>query len=128
MYNIRELKGQLRSILNNWQRGEINEQEVHAEAEYLFEQLQETTLRPPEDDPDSITYEALSHLSALPYQLIVPGDTPIIIDFLNAQPENLAAKWAKWRVYWGGIDYKSRREALAANSYYSTDAFPGDPI
>jgi hypothetical protein len=122
-----EIDRKLRSLLRQWADGNVDEQEVHADAEYLFEQLQELTQRPDDTNVGSLLYEALSHLSFLPQQLIIKDDIIVILNFLDTPPDMLEEGWKNWYRYWDDeLDYAQRRHILSDNLYYSTYKFPSE--
>lgn len=116
--------GQLFQLLNNWAEGHINEQQVHVDAEVMFEELQSNIQKPITEGHILIIYEVLSQLSILNYQLITVEDVPVIVQFLNTLQGQEQEGWRKWRSYWDNLDIKQRRKLLEENSYYSTTPFP----
>lgn len=112
-------RSELLVLLEQWQRGALNEREVHEQAESLSDQLGEQPLCP-EHDPGSIPMEVLLHLEILNHQLITPEDIPAMQAFLNTPLGNESQGWAAWRSYWENLDLESRRQKLKLNPYYST--------
>jgi hypothetical protein len=111
-------------MLNRWAQGDIDEQQVHIDAEVMFEKLQDKVSKPSENTHLSIVYEILSQLSILNYQLITRDDIPVILQFLNTPLGQEYVGWDRWRSYWNNLDMKQRRRHLAANPYYATHPFP----
>jgi hypothetical protein len=109
---------ELRSLLDRWQTGAINERTVHETAEELWARYGEAPVYPKED-PRSIALEVVSQLEVLNYQLITPVDVPAFLEFLGAPAGRELAAWERWTSYWDGIDYQRRAVELADKSYYA---------
>jgi len=109
----------LRQILIRWQAGEIDEREVHEEAEAILDRYTgERDL--PESDERSIGLEVASQLEILNHQLITKDDIPVMLRFLDTERGREIEAWDEWRRYWDSIDYETRRRQLRHNTYYST--------
>ena len=106
----------LRDLLRRWAAGQLSEQEIHAEAESLWEA--EEWPEVDEADDRSIPIEVLSQLDIMNHQLLMPDDIPALADFLNTPLGDALEGWRRWRRYWGGIDFDARRERLANHSFY----------
>jgi hypothetical protein len=87
-------------LLHRWKEGHIDEQQVHMDAELMFEKLQAKIQRPSDDNHASIMYEVLSQLSILNYQLITPEDVLAIARFLETPLGQEHEGWREWRKYW----------------------------
>ena len=118
--------GSLFQLINSWAKGHIDEQQVHMDAEVMFEALQSTMQKPVMENRISLVYEVLSQLSILNYQLITSEDIPAIIQFLNTPQGEEQEGWRKWHSYWDTLDITQRRDSLEGNSYYSTTPFSSD--
>lgn len=109
----------LRSLLERWQAGEVDERFVHEEAERLWGHRDEWPLYR-ETDPRSIPLEVLEQLEILNHQLITREDVPTMLAFLDTPPGEQTRGWAAWRRHWQEVDIDARRTALAHNPYYLT--------
>lgn len=110
---------QLRQLLHRWQTGELTEREVHETAEAMLEQLPPLPVYPA-SSPQSIPMEVLYDLDILNHQLITAADIPALLAFLDTPPGHEPEGWRKLQVYWEGINFDQRRQALADNPYYAT--------
>jgi hypothetical protein len=110
---------ELRSLLDRWQRGLIDERAVHETAEDLFAKYGEEPPLYPRDDHRSIVLEVVSQLEVLNHQLITPVDVPAFFEFLATPLGGELAAWEKWTRYWDRVDYKRRAKDLASNPYYA---------
>jgi hypothetical protein len=108
----------IRNLLEQWRSNEINEREVHEEAERLLDE--HGWIEYPENDGRSVAMEVLSQLAILNRQLVTQEDIPAMLGFLNTPPDETSKGWQTWRRYWNSIDYEKRREELKQNPYYST--------
>jgi len=109
---------QVRDLLQRWQRGEIDERQVHEEAEVLWD-----CYVPGEEydreSPQSIALDVLSSLETLNVQLVTPEDIPAMLRFLETPADQERRGWQIWHQYWRSIDYNQRRQSLRDNPYYS---------
>lgn len=112
-------RGELRTLLERWRAGTVNEREVHNQAETLMDKLGELP-HYPESDPRSIAAEVLLQLEILNHQLITKDDIPAIEAFLDTTLGQEPQGWAQWRSYWKQLDLESRRQELKSNPYYCT--------
>ena len=110
---------ELESILERWQRNELDERTAHDAAERLWERFGGEPPTYPENDDRSIGMEVLAQLEVLNHQLITPADIPAFLEFLHARRGEERAAWDEWRLYWKAIDYKRRAKELAGNPYYA---------
>lgn len=108
----------LRELLRRWQTGDLTPEEVHREAEAMYEAEEWPEL--PDEDPRSIGLEVLTQLDILNHQLITEADIPAMLEFLSTAVGDEADGWAKWRAYWEHVNLDERREELRHNSFYST--------
>lgn len=104
------------SLLLRWQAGELAAEDVHSEAEAMFEAEDWPEL--PETDARSIVLEVLTQLDVLNQQLITEADIPAILDFLATGECDEMNGWAKWRAYWESINMDERRRHLKDNPFY----------
>ncbi len=107
----------LRTLLERWQRGELSASEVHESAEAMWE-AGDWPEYPP-DDHRAIPVEVLSQLDILNQQLIVPGDVPEMISFLDTRAGEEAGAWERWRHYWEAVDYDERAAVLSGQPPYA---------
>jgi hypothetical protein len=112
-------RNEISTLLEEWQKGVVDEREVHERAEVLMGQVEDAP-NYLEHDPRSIPMEVLVHLDALNYQLITPEDIPVMLAFLSTPLGDESSGWKEWRSYWEKLDLESRRQQLKDNSYYST--------
>lgn len=120
MEKVKEIEqSELLALLEQWQKGAIDERVVHERAESKMDELGELPSYP-EDDPRSIPVEVLLHLDALNHQLITLEDIPAIEAFLRTPPGDEAQGWAVWRNYWNNLDLDTRKRELQSNHYYCT--------
>jgi hypothetical protein len=108
----------IRSLLQRWRSNEIDEREVHEEAERLLDE--HGWIEYPENDDRSVVMEVLSQLAILNLQLVTREDIPAMLGFLDTPPGEASKAWQPWRRYWNSLDYEKRREELKQNPYYST--------
>jgi len=106
----------LRDLLRRWASGQLSEQEVHEEAESLWES--EEWAEVDESDDRSIPIEVLSQLDVMNHQLLTTEDIPALGEFLNTPPGEAVEGWRRWRRYWAGVDMPARRRELAENVFY----------
>lgn len=118
-YDNEGQRSQLLALLREWQRGTINEREVHQKAESIVEQFSELPAYD-ETDPGSVTFEVLLQLDALNHGLITLADIPAMEAFLNTPIGQEVEGWTAWRDYWKNVDFEERRQALKSNPYYIT--------
>jgi hypothetical protein len=112
-------RSEISTLLEQWQRGAVDEREVHEQAEALMEQLEDAP-NYPEHDPRSIPMEVLIHLDALNHQLITQEDIPAMLAFLHTPLGDESSGWTVWRSYWENLNLESRRQELKTKPYYST--------
>ncbi len=108
----------IRSLLKQWRSSEIDEREVHEEAERLLNE--HGWIEYPESDDRSVVMEVLSQLGILNRQLVIREDIPAMLSFLDTPPGEASKGWQTWRRYWTSLDYEKRREELKQNPFYST--------
>ena len=111
-------RGVIRNRLQRWRSNEMDEREVHEEAERLLDE--HGWIEYHEDDDRSVVMEVLSQLAILNRQLVTREDIPAMLGFLDTSPGEASKGWQTWRRYWNSLDYKKRREELKQNPYYST--------
>lgn len=116
---MKEVRSEISTLLEQWQRGSVNEREVHEHAEALMDQVEDAP-RYLEHDPRSIAMEVLIQLDALNHQLITQEDIPAMLTFLRTPLGDESSGWKVWRGYWENLNIESRRQELKANPYYST--------
>ena len=107
----------LRSLVMQWQRGEITERDVHERAEHLWDQRDWPDY--PTSDARSIAIEVLAQLDILNHQLITVEDVPAIVDFLNTPPGSEEDAWEQWQRYWDNVDLDKRKQALRGHPSYN---------
>lgn len=107
----------LRELLTRWLKGDLDERDVHEEAERLWSQSEEWP-EYSEEDPRSIPLEVLSQLEILNHQLITKEDVPAMLRFLDTPPSRELDAWRRWREYWDEVDFDKRRQELKDNPYY----------
>ena len=120
MKKVKEIeRSELLALLEQWQKGAIDESVIHEQAESKIDELGELPSYP-EDDPRSIPVEVLLYLDILNHQLIIPEDIPAMEAFLRTLPGDEAQGWAIWRNYWNNLDLETRKQELESNPYYCT--------
>ena len=107
---------EVEALLRRWERGDVDVQQVHSEAERLINEWNWPEF--PRSDPRSIVVEILMQLEILNHQLITEEDIPAMLAFLAAQADFEADGWQAWKAYWKGINLEARRKKLAGHSYY----------
>ena len=112
-------RNRIKTLLNQWADGIIDERQVHEQAEEWLEQLSELPSYA-DEDPRSIFQEVLVQLDVLNHQLITTDDVPAILTFLNTPPGKELIGWALWRKYWEDLDLEHRKQELKSNPYYCT--------
>jgi hypothetical protein len=108
----------LRSLLMRWQSGELNERQVHEEAERIW--MRGSPWRElPDDHPQSIVAEVARLLDSLNSEWVTAEDAPAILLFLDTSTGNETRAWSSWRTYWNHVDFSSRKCRLESNPYYA---------
>lgn len=109
---------QLQDLLGRWQRGEIDERDVHEEAERLWDCYVDDK-EYSEGEFESIAMDILINLDSLDRQLVTPEDIPAMRTFLATPLGQEYEGWQLWERYWAGVDFEQRRQSLLGNMYYS---------
>lgn len=109
---------QLQDLLGRWQRGEIDERDVHEEAEIFWERYADDK-EYGKGDSESIAMDILINLDSLDRQLVTREDIPAMLSFLATPPGQEHESWQVWERYWDSVDFEQRRQSLAGNGYYS---------
>lgn len=108
----------LRKLLQCWRAGKLLPEEIHREAEAMYESEEWPQL--PQQDPKSIGIEVLAQLDILNQQLITESDIPAMLAFLSTETGYELDGWAKWRAYWQHVNFEARRAELCNNPFYCT--------
>jgi sRNA-binding protein len=111
-------KARLRSALLRWQSAELNERQVHEEAERIWAQGSPWP-ELPDEHALSIVAEVARILDSLNSEWVTVEDVPTLLSFLDTPPGDEARAWSSWRTYWNHVDFSSRRHDLEANPYYA---------
>jgi len=107
------------ALLTRWELGELDEAQVHAEAERLWCSCDEW---PDFEswDPQSSAVEALALLDGMNHELVVKSDVPAFKRLLAARGHEVPVARAEWERYWDTIDWGERRRALLGHPFYLT--------
>lgn len=109
---------QIKSLLEKWGKGLIDEIQVHQQAEEWWELLEEKEYQM--NQPLSIEVEILSNLEILNHQLITTSDIPAMLKFLETPLGNELEGWANWKAYMNSVNWVERGHELKDNQYYCT--------
>ena len=107
----------IKRLLRRWAKGDLDKIQVLAQAEDFLEGGEPSEFS--EDDPRSIAFEVVFNLASLTVQLITKEDIPTILTFLDTPIGEEQKAWEEWNFYWDRIDFKKRRNELAADPDYS---------
>lgn len=107
---------ELRSLLSRWQSGELNERQIHEEAERIWAQGSPWP-ELPEEDPRSVVAETGSKLESLNAEWVTVEDIPAMLSFLDS--EDPVTAWSNWRSYWQNVNFAIRKHKLESNPYYA---------
>lgn len=99
----------IKQVLERWRCGDTTARDVQDEAEDLWESAEWPEYA--ETDDESIVAEVIMQLDGLDVGWITTDDIPAFMDFLNTAPGNSLDGWRRWRHYWDGIEFESRRPA-----------------
>ena len=105
------------TILQQWQEGRLNAEQVHAWAEERAGNAEVGDWEGAE--PESVTNEVLSSLDMLDLNLMLPADIPSYLDFLHTPPGQFATGYQAWQAALGQIDYAARKATLQAIPFYA---------
>ncbi len=107
----------LLDLLRKWETGVLDEQQLHVEAESLWDASDQWPAFP-KHDPRSIAIEVLSNLDTMNVGFIGREDIPAIRTFLETPIGREIAAWKTWESYWAKINFTEREKALGSNGYY----------
>jgi hypothetical protein len=107
----------LLDLLDKWETGSLGEEQLHLEAESLWDAGGEWPILP-KRDPRSIAVEVLSNLDSMNVGFIGREDIPAMRTFLRTPAGGETDAWNAWESYWAKIDFGQRQKSLGANGYY----------
>src|SRR5574341_254962 len=105
----------LRTLLLRWRAGELTTENVHREAELIWESREWPHYD--ENDDRSIPLEVVSQLDIMNHQAITVDDIPAMLEFLSTSPGQARHGWRRWRAYWQKIDMEQRLRDLAHDPF-----------
>ncbi len=111
-------RGQIETILRQWQDGALTAEQVHewAQAMYFPGALE---IADEEPDGNSASNEVLQYLDCLDSNLIIVEDVPIYLEFLATPSGQFDNGYRKFVQALDRIDMLSRRQALSRIPLYA---------